>query len=196
MKYKVSFDGKWLSRFALLALLGVLFALPAAAPAIGNQKAAGIAPPGRTKPGPLANSSRAAVLYTGRGRDIKRVSFRLRGHELIEATIVYFESCTKTGLGHRRRNRRRTKLELASRRSPLRVDGRGRFHEFFSEQFPSENETQFFAGKVTPQSIVGRFSLEWDGSPPESGHYAECHTGPFGGPTKELTFHARRAPAI
>jgi hypothetical protein len=177
-----------------LALLGVALVLSAEAPASGAQKIGNTAPSGRTNPGPLPNSHRGSVLYTGRGKGIKQVSFRLKGHELIEASIVVIETCTRTrrGSGQVRRYRQRLELEEASPRWPLRVDGRGRFRAFRSEVEPSSDEFFKFVGKVTPRSIVGGISRNSNESAPESGIFYHCHTGPFGGPRKELTFHAWR----
>ncbi len=149
----------------------------------------------RTKPGPPPpppDPYRGSVLYTGRGKGIKQVSFRLKGHKLIEASTVVIESCTKRGGGQVRRYRQRQELEEASPRWPLRVDGRGRFRAFRSEVSFSSDEFEEFVGKVTPRSIVGGISRNSNESAPESGIFYHCHTGPFGGPMKELTFHAWR----
>lgn len=175
-----------------LAILGLALVPPAGPPASGAQIAGNTAPPGRSKPGPLRNLYRGSVLYTGRGKGIKKVSFRLKGHKLIEASIVVIESCTTRGGGQGRRYRWRAELEEASRRWPLRVDRRGRFRAFRSEVGPSSDEFFKFVGTVTPRSIVGGISRNSNESAPESGIFYHCHTGPFGGPMKELTFHAWR----
>jgi Bacterial Ig-like domain len=149
----------------------------------------------RTKSGPpppRPNPYRGSVLYTGRGKGIKKVSFRLRGRKLIEATVNYVESCTTRGGGQGRRYRMRQELPAASPRYPLRVDGRGKFRIFRSDVFFNADETEFLAGKVTPRSIVGRFARESNESASESGVFGRCHTGPFGGPMKELRFRAWR----
>ena len=149
----------------------------------------------RTKSGPPPpppDPYRGSVLYTGRGKGIKKVSFRLKGHKLIEATVDYFDRCTRTGDGQGRRYRLRQELTEASPRYPLRVDERGKFRIYRSEVFFNADETAFFAGKVTSRSIVGRIARESNESAPESGVFDKCHTGPFGGPMKELTFHAWR----
>lgn len=159
-----------------LALLGVTLVAVNGTAASGAQKAAG------------------SVLYTGRGKGVKEVSFRLKGHKLIEATIVFVESCTVTGGGHGRRYRSRTELEQASPRYPLRVNTHGRFHLFRSEVYPSSDEYEEFAGTVTPRSIIGGITSESNESAPESGVFNGCKTGPFGGPRSELTFHAWRRP--
>src|ERR1700748_3630861 len=75
-----------------------------------------------------ANPHRGSVLYTGRGKGVKKVSFRLKGHELLEDTVVVIESCTTRRGGRRQRYRGRMELEEASPRWPLRVDRHGRFH--------------------------------------------------------------------
>ena len=86
-------------------------------------------PPARE--GPKAAYSRAvrgSVLYTAAAGGSSRSRFRLKGHKLIEASIVVIESCRKTrrGGGQVRRYRQRVELEEASPRRPLRVDGRGK----------------------------------------------------------------------
>jgi hypothetical protein len=147
----------------------------------------------RTKPGPPPpppDPYRGSILYTGRGKGVKKVEFRLKGHKLIEASIVYFDRCTRTGGGQGRRYRLRQELMEASPRYPLRVDGRGKFRVYRSEVFFNADETEFFVGRVTPRSIVGKMARESNESAPESGIFDRCHTGAFGGPMKELTFHA------
>ncbi|HET7416282.1 MAG TPA: Ig-like domain-containing protein [Solirubrobacterales bacterium] len=149
----------------------------------------------RTKPGPPPpppNQYRGSVLYTGRGKGIKKVSFRLRGRKLIEATVVYLDRCTTRGEGQGGRYRLRQALTYASPRYPLRLDARGRFRVFRSEVFFNADETEIFAGKVTSRSIVGKFARESNESAPESGIFDKCHTGPFEGPMEELSFHAWR----
>lgn len=160
----------------LLVVLGIALAAPGGSPASGAQK-----------PG-------TAILYTGRGKGIKKVSFRLKGHKLIEATVVYFDRCTTTtrGDGKVGRYRLRQELTAASPRFPLRVDVRGRFRVFRSEVFFNADETELFTGKVTSRSIVGKFARESNESASESGIFDKCHTGGFGGPMAELPFHARR----
>jgi hypothetical protein len=137
-------------------------------------------------------SHHGSILYTGRGKGVKRVSFRLEGHRLVEASIVVIESCTTRGDGHVRRSRWRQELEEASPREPLRVNGRGRFRIFRSEVELSNDEIEEFVGTVTPRSIAGGIALRSSEHASESGVFENCHTGPFGGPMQELTFHAWR----
>jgi hypothetical protein len=173
-----------------LALLGVM--LPAGALASGAQRGDGTTRPDRTKPGPRPNPYHGSVLYTGRGEEIKKASFRLKGDKLIEATIVVIERCTKTGEG-RRRYHWRAERKNASPRWPLRVDGQGRFHVSSSEVAESSDWSEEFVGKVTPRSIVGTFASESSESPAESGIVNTCQTGAFPPrPMKTLSFHARR----
>ncbi len=175
----------------LPALLSLALIPPAGSLASGAQKG-GTAAPSREKLEPSANPYRDSILYTGRGKGIKKVSFRLKGHKLIEASIVVIESCTTTGGGHPRRYRWRAELEEASPRWPLRIDGRGRFRASRSEVNFSSDEFAKFVGKVTSRSIVGGIARNSNESAPESGIFNRCHTGPFGGPMKELTFQAWR----
>lgn len=161
-----------------LALMGMALAAPGGSPAIGARN--------------TDDTDRGSVLYTGRGKGIKKVTFRLQGHKLIEARIAFFERCTTRGGGQGRRYRLRQEFDEASRRFPLRVDGRGRFRVFRWEVGPSSDERELFAGKITPRSIVGRFARESNGSASESGISDKCHTGPFGEPMKASTFHAWR----
>jgi hypothetical protein len=171
---------------AALAAFLLGLALVATGDAAGAQGAAtGPSPP---PPDPY----RGSVLYTGRGKGIKKVSFRLKGHKLIEARIAFFERCTRRGRGQGRRYRLRQEFEEAFPRHPLRVDGRGRFRVFRWEVGPSSDERELFAGRVTPRSIVGKFARESNGSASESGISDKCHTGPYGEPMRALTFHARR----
>jgi hypothetical protein len=149
-----------------------------------------VAPATRADNGPLPNGNRGSVLYTGRGKGIKKVSLRLKGHELVEASIVVIESCIARGVRHHHRSHQRQELEEASPRSPLRVDGRGRFRALRTEVGAASDEFEEFVGKVTPRFIVGGITLESNTS--ASGVSEKCYTGPFGGPRKELTFHAWR----
>lgn len=164
-----------------LALMGIALVAPEGSPAVRAQNS--------------GDTEHGSVLYTGRGKGIKKVTFRLQGHQLIEARIAFFERCTTRGGGQGRRYRLRQEFDEASRRSPLRVDGRGRFRVFRWDVAASSDEREFFAGKVTSRSIVGRFARESNGSASESGISDKCHTGPYGEPMKASTFHAwRRLP--
>jgi hypothetical protein len=138
------------------------------------------------------DTDRGLVLYTGRGKGIKKVTFRLRGHTLIEARIAFFERCTTKGGGQGRRYRLRQEFDQAFGQFPLRVDGRGRFRVFRWDVAASSDERELFAGKVTSRSIVGRFARESNESASESGISDKCHTGPYGEPMKPSTFRAWR----
>ena len=162
--------------------MGMAFEAPGGSPAVGAQK--------------TEDPDRGSALYDGRGKGIKKVTFRLQGHKLIEARISFFERCTTRGRGLGRRYRLRQEFEEASRRFPLRVDGRGRFRIFRWEAGPSSDERELFAGKVTARAIVGRFARESNGSASESGISDKCHTGPYGEPMKASTFRASREPSI
>ena len=134
-----------------------------------------------------------SVLYTGRGDEIKNVSFRLQGHRLIEASLVVIERCTRTGGGHRRRYHWRAELEEASPRFPLRVDRHGHFRSYRSDVEWSSDEFLEFVGNVTPDAIVGTFTSRSSESAPESGIFYTCQTGGFPGtPRRVLSYRAVR----
>jgi hypothetical protein len=145
---------------------------------------AGPPPPGRLP---------TSALYTGRGKGIEQVSLRLRGHELIEARVVFVEHCTTRGDGHRRHYRLRQESDQASRRLPAKVDRRGGFRVERSEVNFASDELERFVGTVTQRSIVGELALVSHASAPESGIFDTCQTGPYPpARMRALTFHARR----
>lgn len=154
----------------------------------------------RTKPGPPPpppDPFRGSTLYTGRaegGKGVKSISFRLKGHKLIEARVVVIEACLGLpwSASKWRRYHKRQVLEEASPRWPLRVDGRGKFRRHRSALWQSSDEFEVFVGTVTPGSIVGRIALDSSENQGAEGESYRCHTGPFPGPMQELRFHARR----
>src|SRR4029077_10320464 len=100
----------WSKRTGVVAALAALLlglALVATGGAAGAQGAATGSPP------PSPDPYRGSVLYPGRGKGIKKVSFRLKGHKLIEARIAFFERCTTRGRGQGRRYRLRQEFEEA-----------------------------------------------------------------------------------
>jgi hypothetical protein len=149
-----------------------------------SSEEAGPPPPGR-----LPTSAH----YTGRGKGIEQVSLRLRGHELIEARIVFVEHCMRRGDGRRRRYRLRQESDQASRRLPARVDRQGEFRVERSEVNFASDELERFVGAVTRRSIVGELALESHESAPESGIFDTCQTGSYPpARMRALSFHARR----
>lgn len=151
----------------------------------------------RTKPGPPPDPLSGSTLYTGRGEEgkgVKSISFRLKGRKLIEARVVVIEAC----LGRRWSSRRwrpyhkRQVLEEASPDRPLRVNRRGRFREHRYELWQSSDDFENFAGKITPQSIVGTIALSSSENQGAGGESYVCHTGPFPGAMEKLRFHAWR----
>jgi hypothetical protein len=154
----------------------------------------------RTKPGPpppTPDPFRGSTLYTGRGekgRGIKSISLRVKGHKLIEARVVVIEACLGQPWTARKWHRyhKRQVLEMASPRWPLRVDGRGDIRKHRSALWQSSDEYEDFVGKVTPASIVGTVALSSGENQGPEGESYRCHTGPFPGPEKELKFHAWR----
>jgi hypothetical protein len=149
--------------------------------------------PSSDEAGPPPGRLPTSALYTGRGNGIEQVSLRLRGHELIEAKVVYVEHCTTTGDGHRRHYRLRQESDQATRRLPARVDRRGGFRVERSEVNFASDELERFVGTVTQRSIVGELALESHESAPESGIFDTCHTGPYPPALmRALTFRARR----
>jgi hypothetical protein len=161
----------------LLGALGMLVA----ALAFGSLSASAAAPLPRS------------AVYVGRGEDIKRISFHLVGHKLVEADMVVIEKCETTGHGHARHYRWRAKPSEASPRWPLKVDASGRFREGRRDVWFAGDESREFVGTVTPREIVGSYFDESTESPPESGVFSTCQTGPFPPrQARKLSFHAAR----
>ncbi len=163
-------------------------------PQVSSRRWGGTGGPSAEEAGPPpAGRLPTSALYTGRGKRIQHVSIRLRGHELIEAKVVFVERCTRTGDGRRRHYRLRQESDQASRRLPVRVDRRGGFRFERSEVNFASDELERFVGTVTRRSVVGELALVSHASAPESGIFDTCHTGPYPpAPMRPLTFHARR----
>jgi hypothetical protein len=187
---------------AAAAIVGVVSIALIAGPASANDGRGTVAPrfvvrtggpsseeAGARPPGRLPSSA----LYTGRGKGIQHVSIRLRGHELIEAKVVFVEHCTTTGDGRRRHYRLRQESDQASRALPAKVDQRGGFRVERSEVNFASDELERFVGTLTGRSVVGELALVSHASAPESGVFDTCQTGPYPpAPMRPLTFHARR----
>jgi hypothetical protein len=151
----------------------------------------------RTKPGPPPDPLSGSTVYTGRGergKGVKSISFRLKGRKLIEARVVVIEACLGRPWSSNRwrRYHKRQVLEEAAPYRPLRVNGRGRFREHHYDLWQSSDDFENFAGRVTPESIVGTIALSSSENQGAGGESYRCHTGPFPGPMEKLRFHAWR----
>ncbi|HSS32710.1 MAG TPA: Ig-like domain-containing protein [Solirubrobacterales bacterium] len=146
----------------------------------------------RTKPGPPPpppDPYRGSILYTGRGKGVKKVEFRLKGHKLIEASVSVNLVCVGGG----RRHRYLYVSDSASPRRPIAVDKRGGFRVDVNEISTWEDETVRLTGQITPRRIAGSIAVSWT-QPAKVGNET-CHTGRFRpGTMEELSFRARRHP--
>jgi hypothetical protein len=131
-----------------------------------------------------------AAFYVGGGKGVK-VTFRVKGHKLIQATVVARLYCFGP---HGRRHFNRIRDEYAFADSPLRLNGQNRFRwdtrgERQEEGFAVED---FLAGHVGRDLITGKY--EYIRSYSLRHRHEDCRTGsdPLKPGETEVAFRARR----
>jgi hypothetical protein len=118
-------------------------------------------------------SGAEADLYVGGGKGI-RVTFRVKGHELIQADVVARLYCVGR---HGEDQFDRVEMQYATREDPLRIDRRGGFRwstigERQEEAFAQE---ELLGGRVGGGVITGRFEFFRSGGR----RHTNCRTGVF-----------------
>jgi hypothetical protein len=119
----------------------------------------------------LSATTAEAALYVGGGEGI-RVTFRVKGHTLIQADVVARLYCIGR---HGEEQFDRIERRYATREDPLRLDRRGGFRWDTTglrqeEAFALE---EFLGGRVSGDSVRGRFEYFRDGGRRQT----NCRTG-------------------
>jgi hypothetical protein len=137
-----------------------------------------------------AAATSEAAFYVGYGNGI-RVTFRVKGHQLIQADVVARLYCVGP---HGRRHFNRIRQEYAFPDSPLRLDRRGGFRWDTKGERQEEGFTveDFLAGRVGRNAITGRY--EYFRSMNFGHRRVKCRTGSYrlGPGETEVPFRARR----
>ena len=112
-------------------------------------------------------------MYVGGGKGIS-VTFRIKGHKLIEADVVARLYCNGR---HFQEQFDRIEQWYATREDPLRLDRRGGFRwstigERQEEAFAQE---EFLGGRVSGGSVMGKFEFFRSGGRRQT----NCRTGSF-----------------
>lgn len=112
--------------------------------------------------GVLFSPAANAALYRGGGSGL-RVEFRVVGHKIVEAKVVARLRCIDGYGKESERRYRRVRLDLASKRFPIRTDRAGRFQEPKPGEPEGAEEPGYFSdelikGRVRSARVVGRFA--------------------------------------
>jgi hypothetical protein len=121
----------------------------------------------------LTATTAEAALYVGGGKGI-RVTFRVKGHKLIQADVVARLYCIGR---HGEEQFDRIEQQYATREDPLRLDRRGgfRWSTIGARQEESFALEEFLGGRVSGDSVTGRFEYFRDGGRRQT----NCRTGSF-----------------
>jgi hypothetical protein len=121
----------------------------------------------------LPATAAEAALYVGGGKGIK-VTFRVKGHKLIQADVVARLYC----IGRDGKEQfDRIEQQYATREDPLRIDRRGgfRWSTIGTRQEESFSLEEFLGGRVSGDSVTGRFEYFRSGGRRQT----RCRTGSF-----------------
>lgn len=120
----------------------------------------------------VVGSSEAAV-YVGGGKGIS-VTFRVKGHKLIEADVVARLYCNGRNF---QEQFDRIEKRYATREDPLRLDRRGgfRWSTIGERQEEAFSQEEFLGGRVSGGSVMGKFEFFRSGGRRQT----NCRTGSF-----------------